>query len=145
MVAPFDRPAEKGPVMQRTAVNPWQWSLQFGFNQAELVDGHQRVLVCSGQTSVDAQGAAQHAGDMAAQVGLALDNLEAVLSEAEMGLADIVRLNMYATDVDDFLANFGLLAGRLQEAGAAYASTLLGVTRLAFPELMVELEAIAMQ
>jgi enamine deaminase RidA (YjgF/YER057c/UK114 family) len=82
---------------------------------------------------------------MAAQVGLALDNLEAVLSEAEMGLADIVRLNMYTTDVDDFLANFGLLAGRLQEAGAAYASTLLGVTRLAFPELMVELEAIAMQ
>jgi enamine deaminase RidA (YjgF/YER057c/UK114 family) len=42
-------------------------------------------MVCSGQTSVDAQGAAQHAGDMAAQVGLALDNLEAVLSEAGMG------------------------------------------------------------
>jgi enamine deaminase RidA (YjgF/YER057c/UK114 family) len=144
MVGPFDRP-EKGLAMQRTAVNPWQWSVQFGFNQAESVEGHQRVLVCSGQTSVDAQGAAQHAGDMAAQMGLALENLEAVLSEAGMGLADVVRLNMYTTDVDDFIANFGPLAGRLQDAGAAYASTLIGVTRLAFPELMVELEATAMQ
>lgn len=131
--------------MQRTAVNPWQWSLQFGFDQAESIEGHQRVLVCSGQTSVDAQGAAQHAGDMAAQVGQALDNLETVLSEAGMGLADVVKLNMYTTDVDDFIANFGPLAERFGAAGAAYASTLIGVTRLAFPDLMVELEAIAMQ
>ncbi len=129
--------------MQRTAVNPWQWSLQFGFNQAESVEGHQRMLVCSGQTSVDPQGAAQHAGDMAGQIGLALDNLEAVLSEAGMGLTDIVKLNMYTTDVDDFIANFGPLAGRFGAAG--HASTLIGVTRLAFPELMVEIEAIAMQ
>ena len=131
--------------MQRTAVNPWQWSLQFGFNQAESIEGHQRVLVCSGQTSVDAQGAAQHAGDMAGQIALALDNLETVLSEAGMGLADVVKLNMYTTDVDTFIANFAPLAGRFGDAGAAYASTLIGVTRLAFPELMVELEATAMQ
>ena len=131
--------------MQRTAVNPWQWSLQFGFNQAESVEGHQRVLVCSGQTSVDAQGAPQHAGDMAAQIGLALDNVATVLSEGGMGLTDVVRLNMYTTDVDDFIANFGSPAERFNEAGAAYASTLIGVTRLALPELMVELEAIAMQ
>ena len=131
--------------MHRTAVNPWQWSLQFGFNQAECVEGHQRVLLCSGQTSVDAQGAAQHAGDMAAQIKLALDNLEAVLSEAGMGLVDVVRLSMYTTDVDELIANFDAVAGRFGEAGAAYAATLIGVTRLAFPELMVELEAIAMQ
>ncbi len=131
--------------MQRTAVNPWQWSLQFGFNQAESIEGHQRVLVCSGQASIDAEGAGQHAGDMAAQIGLALDNLETVLSEAGMGLADVVKLTMYTTDVDDFIANFGLLGERFGQAGAAYASTLIGVTRLAFPELMVELEAIAMQ
>ena len=131
--------------MQRTAVNPWEWSLQFGFNQAESVEGHQRVLVCSGQTSVDAQGAVQHADDIAAQIGLALDNLESVLSAAGMGLPDVVKLTMYTTDVDAFIANFEPLAGRFGEAGATYASTLIGVTRLAFPGLMVELEAIAMQ
>jgi hypothetical protein len=37
--------------MQHTAINPWEWSLQFGFNQAESIQGHERVLVCSGQTS----------------------------------------------------------------------------------------------
>jgi enamine deaminase RidA (YjgF/YER057c/UK114 family) len=131
--------------MQRTAVNPWQWSLQFGFNQAELVEGQHKVLQCSGQTSVDSEGAAQHEGDMASQLDLALDNLETVLTEAGMGLSDIVRLNIYTTDVDSLIANFGTIAGRLGEAGARYASTLLGVARLAFPELLVELEATASQ
>ena len=69
-------------MVQRTAVNPWQWSLEFGFNQGEVVTGAERVLFCAGQTSVDADGTPQHAGDMAAQVGLALDNLEAVLAAA---------------------------------------------------------------
>ncbi len=63
--------------MNRTAVNPWEWSLQFGFNQAETVEGHSRVLVCAGQTAIDGDGSPQHAGDMAAQLTLALDNLEA--------------------------------------------------------------------
>jgi enamine deaminase RidA (YjgF/YER057c/UK114 family) len=131
--------------MQRTAVNPWQWSLQFGFNQAELGEGQQKVLLCSGQTSVDSEGAAQHDGDMASQLDLALDNLEAVLTEAGMGLTDIVRLNIYTTDVDALIANFGTIAGRFGEAGTRYASTLLGVARLAFPELLVELEATAVR
>ena len=44
--------------------------------------GAGKVLFCSGQTSVDANGAPQHPGDMAAQIALAADNLEAVLREA---------------------------------------------------------------
>jgi enamine deaminase RidA (YjgF/YER057c/UK114 family) len=129
--------------MERTAVNPWQWSLNFGFNQGEIVDGGQRVLFCAGQTSVDGDGNPQHAGDMAAQIALAADNLEAVLREAGMSLANVVRLNLYTTDVDDFFANYGVLAERTGAAGVAPTSTLLGVARLAFPELMIELEATA--
>lgn len=125
--------------MKRTAVNPWPWSINFGFNQGELVQGHDRVLICSGQTSVDAEGNPQHRGDMGAQVRLALDNLDAVLAGAGMTFANVVRLNIYTTDVDALLQHAGLLA----ERGTA-ASTLLGVSRLAFPELMVELEATAM-
>ena len=124
--------------MDRTAVNPWQWSVNFGFNQAELVEGHSKVLLCSGQTSVDPDGNAVHAGDMAAQVKQALENLDAVLTEGGMTFANVVRLNIYTTDVDAFLQNSAALA----ERGAA-ATTLLGVARLAFPELMVELEATA--
>lgn len=129
--------------MQRTAVNPWDWSMQFGFNQAELIEGHRRVLVCSGQTAVDANGAPQHAGDMNAQLTLALDNLESVLKAAGMTLSNVVRLNFYTTDVDAFLQNVALLGERLGAANVMPPGTLLGVNRLAFPELMVELEATA--
>ena len=129
--------------MQRTAVNPWQWSVEFGFNQGEVVEGGQRVLFCAGQTSVDGDGTPQHPGDMAAQITLAADNLEAVLREAGMSLANVVRLNLYTTDVDAFLANAAALAGRTGAAGVAPPGTLLGVARLAFPELMIELEATA--
>lgn len=130
-------------MVQRTAVNPWQWSLNFGFNQAEIVEGGERVLFCAGQTAVDGEGNPQHAGDMAAQIALAADNLEAVLRDAGMSLANVVRLNMYTTDVDEFFANYGVLAERGSAAGVAPPGTLLGVARLAFPELMVELEATA--
>ena len=129
--------------MQRTVVNPWQWSVEMGFNQGELVEGASRVLYCAGQTSVDENGAPQHAGDMSAQVGLALDNVEAVLREAGMTLSNLVRLNIYTTDVDAFFASYGVAAERVAAAGVAPPGTLLGVARLAFPELMVELEATA--
>lgn len=129
--------------MERTAVNPWPWSVAMGFDQAELIEGHTRQLVLSGQTSVDGDGVPQHAGDMAAQIALALDNLEAVLAAADMTFANVVRVNIYTTDVDDFLQSYGVLAERVVASGARPASTLLGVARLAFPELMVELEATA--
>ena len=44
-------------MVERTAVNPWTWSLDFGFNQGELVEGATRTLYCAGQTSVDENGA----------------------------------------------------------------------------------------
>ena len=129
--------------MERTAVNPWTWSLNFGFNQGEVVDGATRVLFCAGQTSVDGEGTPQHPGDMAAQIGLAADNLEAVLEGAGMGLSNVVRLNFYTTDVDAFIANAAVLGERTGGAGVAPPGTLLGVARLAFPELMIEMEATA--
>jgi hypothetical protein len=61
--------------VNRKAINPWPWSLGFGYNQAELIDGQRRTLVCAGQTSVNGDGVPQHAGDMAAQLALAMDNL----------------------------------------------------------------------
>jgi enamine deaminase RidA (YjgF/YER057c/UK114 family) len=130
-------------MVQRTAVNPWQWSTAFGFNQGEVVQDGQRVLFCAGQTSVDGDGNPMFAGDMAAQISLAADNLEAVLRGAGMSLANVVRLNFYTTDVDAYLANAGALGERTAAAGVAPPGTLLGVARLAFPELMVELEATA--
>ena len=60
-----------------------------------------------------------------------------------MGLADVVRLNLYTTDVDEALKHFDILGSRFGPAGAAPPMTLLGVTRLALPPLMFEIEATA--
>lgn len=129
--------------LERTAVNPVTWSVDLGFNQGELVSGQTRTLYVSGQTATGDDGKPQHDGDMAAQLTLSVDNLEAVLSGAGMSLANLVRLNVYTTDVDLLFQHYGALAGRLGAAGVAPASILLGVTRLAVPGLLVELEGTA--
>ena len=128
---------------ERMRVNPWPWSEALGYDQGELVSGHGRTLYCAGQAAMSGDGVPQHEGDMAAQLALSLDNLEAVLAGAGMSLADLVRLTVYTTDVDLVLQHYGVLAGRLGAAGVATCSTLLGVTRLALPTLMVELEGTA--
>ena len=129
--------------IQRTAVNPVTWSLEMGFNQGEIISGHTRTLYCSGQTAMSGDGTPQHDGDIAAQLALSLENLEAVLGEADMSLANLVRLNVYTTDVDLLFQHYGVLASRLGAAGVAPTTTMLGVTRLAIPGQMVELEGTA--
>ncbi len=129
--------------VERTAVNPVTWSAGLGFNQGEVVSGHTRTLYISGQTAMSEEGKPRHDGDMAAQLALSIDNLEAVLGEAGMSLANVVRLNVYTTDVDLLFQHYGVLAGRLGAAGVAPTTTMLGVTRLAVPGQLVELEGTA--
>jgi hypothetical protein len=49
------------------------------------------------------------AGASAAQIALASDNIEAVLRQAGMTLANVVRLNIYTVDVDAFCEHYGVL------------------------------------
>jgi enamine deaminase RidA (YjgF/YER057c/UK114 family) len=127
--------------MERTPINPWSWSIKLGFDQAQLIEGHRRQLVCSGQDAVDADGNPQHPGDMAAQLELALDNLEAVLAAADMSLANVVRLNMFTTDVGELLKHNELLTDRFGDS--RYATSVVGVAQLPAPQLLVMLEATA--
>lgn len=80
---------------------------------------------------------------MRAQITQKMDNLETVLREAGTELSEVVRLNYYTTDVDRFFEAYDAIVGRLAEAGCQLASTLLGVAGLAFPELLIEIEATA--
>lgn len=129
--------------MERRIINPWTWQDRVGFVQANETSGADSVLHCAGQTSVDEDGEPLHEGDMRAQVAQAFDNLETVLGEAGYSLADVVRLNYYVTDVDAFLQAGEVFGARLGQAGCRPASTLLGVAKLARPQLLVEIEATA--
>jgi enamine deaminase RidA (YjgF/YER057c/UK114 family) len=80
---------------------------------------------------------------MAEQVELALSNLNTVLASAGMSIASVVKLTLYTTDVDELLGAFGSAAAFLGDN--LPAMTLIGVSRLAFPELKVEIEATAVK
>lgn len=128
---------------QTRTVNPWGWQDQYGYSQALETTAAERVLYCAGQTSMNDDGQPLHPGDMGAQVRQAMENLETVLKTAGYSLADVVRLQVYTTDVEALFANYGEFVGPLADAGIRPPTTLLGVNRLAFPELMVEIEATA--
>ena len=129
--------------MEIRAINPQTWLGAFHINQAIEVKSGQRVLYVSGQTSNDAKGAPLHEGDIVAQTRQAWANLVEVLEAAGMKPANIVRLNFYTTDVDRFMGAAGELVPLWAQAGCKPVSTLLGVTRLFQPEIMIEIEATA--
>ena len=128
--------------MAQEEVNPWEWSKAFGFSQAVKLTDAQEVLVCSGQTAMGPDGSLPASGDMGRQVRTALENVVTVLEAGGMTPANIVKSNIYTTDVD---ACIGVLGQTVQEVLGSIlpASTLLGVSRLAFPELLVEIEVLA--
>jgi enamine deaminase RidA (YjgF/YER057c/UK114 family) len=129
--------------MDMKAVNPWTWQERLHFSHAIDARGAERVLFCAGQTSVDPEGRVLHPGDMAAQLEQAFDNLETVLSRAGLELANVVRLNYYVTDMEAFAAARATIAARLGPLAVKPSGTLLGITRLAQPDLLVEIEATA--
>ena len=92
---------------------------------------------------MSAEGRPEHEGDVAAQLALSVDNLEAVLAAAGLTLANLVRLNVCTTGIDALMPHYGVLAGRLGAAGVAPATNMLEVSRLAIPGQVVELEATA--
>ena len=124
-------------------INPSPWSAAFGFDQAQLRPAPTRLLTAAGQGPVDETGTLLHEGDPAAQLALAVENVEAVLAAAGMDLADVLRLTVYAVDVDAVLAAFDVLTERLARVGATPPMTLVGVARLALPGMQVELDVTA--
>ena len=126
-------------------VNPWTWQDKLQFSQAIEVRGGSRVLYCAGQTSVDADGTPLHAGNMRGQLEQALTNLETVLAHAGLSLSNVVRLNYYVTDIAAFFEASPAFGERLARGRCKPAGTLLHITSLAFPGLMVEIEATAVE
>ena len=136
------RPQERN-VAERRAVNPWTWQDRLGFSQAIEIRGGERVVHCAGQVSVDGSGTPLFARDMAKQINQALDNLEVVLKDAGLTLANVVRLNYYTTDMAALSNAAPAYGPRLAAAGCKPAATAVAVTSLFHPDLMIEIEATA--
>ena len=124
-------------------INPTTWNAAFGFDQGQLRPAPARLLTLAGQGPVDDDGTLLHEGDVAAQLALALANVEAVLAAGGMGWADVLRLTVHAVDVDAVLAVWDVLTERLARVGATPPTTLVGVARLALPGMVVGLDVTA--
>lgn len=97
-------------------------------------------LFIAGQVARDERGFTVGLGDVIAQFHQAMKNLQAVLVEAGGGLKDVVKLTQWLTDmarIDE------VLEARRDYFSFVPPSASLGVTRLANPEHLIEIEAIA--
>ena len=127
--------------MEKRQINPWTWQDAAGFSQAWGVRGAESVLFVSGQAPIAADGRLVAEDDFEGQVRQVMENLQTVLAAAGMGLETIVKLTVYLTDMSR-LRDFTRIKGEFF-VGQQPASTAIGVTALARPEMMVEVEAIA--
>ena len=132
--------------MERTAVNPTDWGLGFFMNQGEVTEGATRHLRCSGQVALVPDAEAElglgvaHVGDIAGQISASLASIDELLAGAGMDRSNIVFLNFFTTDIDGFMENYDVYAEWIAPAGVMPPQSLIGVARLVFPDLLVEIE-----
>jgi len=124
-------------------INPTTWNLGFHYDQAQLRPAPTQLLTVAGQGPIDADGQFLHEGDVAAQLALAVANVEDLLARGGMDLRDVLRLTIYVTDMDAAVGAYGALVERLAAVGATPPATLVEVRRLAIPGMAVEIDATA--
>jgi enamine deaminase RidA (YjgF/YER057c/UK114 family) len=107
------------------------------YSHVVVVEGKKTIFV-SGQLARDRQGGVVGAGDMRAQIRQVGENVKAALAAAGATLADIVKTNTYVTDIEEFFKHVDV-----EYFGALPTSTTVEVRRLAHPDLLVEVEVIA--
>ncbi len=130
--------------MPKKLINPPSLARPSGFNHGVLASGGS-LLFLAGQTAGDAEGKIVAPGDVVEQYRQALNNLQAVVSEAGGKMQDIVKMTIFVKDRDDYRAHLKAL-GEVHRSffGAYYPATaLLEISRFFEDEALVEIEGIA--
>jgi len=100
-----------------------------------------RTVYVSGQVSMDAEGNVVGEGDAKAQTEKVLDNVSVVLEEAGGSLDDVVKVTVFITDMGIYDEVHEV---RRRYFGEPYpASSMVEVSALIDPRLLVEVEAVA--
>lgn len=131
--------------MPKEYVNPNSLfpSLPHGFSQAVVASGKKMVFI-SGQTAWDAEKSIVGGNDLLEQARQALRNVKVAVQAADGTLGDIVALRIYIVNYQ--FGDAGAVASALKEffpPESSPASTWIGVSALAIPEFLVEIEATA--
>jgi enamine deaminase RidA (YjgF/YER057c/UK114 family) len=108
------------------------------------VSSGSRTIYISGQVSIDETGAVVGAGDLGAQTEQVMRNLGLCLAAAGAGYEHIVKITTYVVNYKPAdRAAIGKARSPFFADRPAPASTLVGVSALAAPEWMIEIEAVA--
>jgi 2-iminobutanoate/2-iminopropanoate deaminase len=100
------------------------------------------IVWISGQVSQHKNGKMVHKGDFAGQARQALSNLKAMVEAAGGTISDIIKVNTYLTDLR-YREELARVRAEFFPEGKLPASTLVGVAGLADPDMLVEIEAVA--
>jgi enamine deaminase RidA (YjgF/YER057c/UK114 family) len=127
--------------MPKQIVNPPTMAPPSGYSYAVKKRG--TPVFISGQVGLTADGRLPGEGDIAAQTEQTFQNLRTVVEACGGTMDDIVKLTIFVTD-PAFRPAVVAARQRHFSAGAYPASTYLVVSALAVPQLLVEVEAVAM-
>ena len=132
--------------MSKTPINPKELAPPIGFAHAWLVEsGEQRTLYLAGQCGSDSTGAILAHGDLVSQLNQAMANISMVLRDAKMEFSDVVQLNFFVRNRDDYASarhEFGKVWR--EHCGKHFpAMAMFGVTDLFDTDALIEIQGIA--
>jgi len=129
--------------MERRFINPLELSTPAGYSHVAISSAGRTIHV-SGQVAYDATGRIVGKGDLRAQAVQVYENLKAALAAADAGLSDVVKMTTFVVELSPEKAQV------MREIRNQYfpedhrpASTTVGITGLVNPDLLVEIEVVA--
>jgi enamine deaminase RidA (YjgF/YER057c/UK114 family) len=132
--------------MKRRNIDPWGGWDQYASVPAIEVINPTHILTCSGMCAPNEHGrSVLPPEDVTGQISAALDQVDTLLHASGYVLADVIRMNIYTLNVDAVMASYEIIAKRLKAAGASVAGSLVGVTKLGLPDLVIEIQVTAMK
>jgi enamine deaminase RidA (YjgF/YER057c/UK114 family) len=130
--------------MPKQAINPETLfnSLQYGFSQITIGQGS-KIVTISGQVGWDQNQQIVGQADLKEQAKKALQNLDIAMQAAGGTLSDILLLHIYIVE-SEMGDTSGIREGlQIFFSSAPPASSWIGVPRLANPDFLIEIEALA--
>jgi enamine deaminase RidA (YjgF/YER057c/UK114 family) len=129
--------------MEIRLINPLELSVPTGFSHVAIAPAG-RIVFVSGQIAYDATGRIVGKGDLRAQAEKVYENLYAALAAADAAFGDVAKMTTFVVDLTpEKAAVMREVRARFLPEDHRPASTMVGVTSLVNPDLLVEIEMTA--